>query len=128
MYKQDDVLTVTSVHYIIYAIYLNTDIPPSALNVNITCSSAINVTTRSYDIIVVFNIDATFSPSEVAAIESIRTTSVEVDGSGNVVPSTITREEFPFEGVESGPGNITLIISDQQPLSDRQGFYSVQVL
>ena len=102
-----------------------TDIPPSALNVDITCSSAINVMTRSNDIIVVFNIDATFSPSEVAAIESIMTTVVKVEGNDNINASTFnsTRHETPFQGIERGPESVTLII----PLTDRQGFYSVQV-
>lgn len=103
------------------------EIPPSALNVNITCSSIVNTTTRSYDVIVLFYIDATFTRSTVAAIESIRTTIIEVNSDGNVIPSNIMRVTFPFGGIESGPGSVVFVISNKRPLSDSQSFYSIQV-
>ena len=85
------------------------------------------MTTRSYDISVVFFIDATFTLSRVSAIDSIRTTIVEVDGSGKAVLPNFRRESVTFQGIERGPGNVTLIFPNNRPLADRQGFYSVQV-
>jgi hypothetical protein len=104
-----------------------TEIPPTALNVNVTCSSFLNMTTRSYDTTVVFFIDATFTLSRVSAIDSIRTTIVEVDGSGNAVLTNFRRESDTFQGIERGPGNVTLVFLNLRPLADKQGFYSVQV-
>ena len=85
------------------------------------------MTTRSYDISVVFFIDATFTLSRVSAIDSIRTTIVEVDGSGNAVLPNFRRESIKFQGIERGPGNVTLVFPNNSPLADRQGFYSIQV-
>ena len=85
------------------------------------------MTTRSYDISVVFFIDATFTLSRVSAIDSIRTTIVEVDGSGNAVLPNFRRESITFQGIERGPGNVTLTFPNNRPLADSQGFYSVQV-
>ena len=82
---------------------------------------------RSYDIIVNFHIDATFSPLEVAAIDSIRATAIEVSRNGQAVPSNIKQTEFPFEGLERGPGSVELVIPNKMPLLDAQGFYSIQV-
>ena len=87
----------------------------------------LNMTTRSYDITVVFFIDATFTLSRVSAIDSIRTTIVEVDGSGKAVLPNFRRESVPFQGIERGPGSVTLVFPNNRPLADRQGFYSVQV-
>lgn len=101
--------------------------PPTAFNVHVTCSSTVNVTTRSYDITVIFFIDATFTASRVAAIESIRTTIVEVNSSGNAVLSNFRREEVPFQGIERGPGNVTMMFPNKRPLTNNQSFYSVQV-
>ena len=103
------------------------DLPPTALNVNVTCSSVVNMTTRSYDITVHFFIDATFTVSRVAAIESISTTIAEVGSSGIVVLSNFRREVFPFHGIEKGPGNVTLMFPNKMPLTNNQSFYSVQV-
>ena len=111
----------------IMSFFSTAEIPPTALNVNVTCSSVLSTTTRSYDISVVFFIDATFTLSRVSAIDSIRTTIVEVDGSGNAVLPNFRRESVPFQGIERGPGNVTLIFPNNRPLADRQGFYSVQV-
>lgn len=85
------------------------------------------MTTRSYDITVVFFIDATFTASRVSAIDSIRTTIVEVDGSGNAVLPNFRRKSFMFQGVERGPGSVTLVFPNKRPVTDRQSFYSVQV-
>ena len=85
------------------------------------------MTTRSYDITVVFFIDATFTASRVSAIDSIRTTIVEVDGSGNAVLPNFRRKSFMFQGVERGPGSVTLVFPNKRPVADRQSFYSVQV-
>ena len=75
-----------------------------------------------------FYIDATFTSERVAAIESIKTTIIEVDGNGNAVPSNIRRVIFPFsEGIERGPGSVALVIPNKTPLSDRQSFYSILV-
>ena len=83
--------------------------------------------TRSYDIVVNFHIDGTFSPSEVSAIESIRAIAIEIDENGQAVPSNIKRTLFPFLDLERGPGSLKLLIPDKQPLSNRQGLYSIQV-
>ena len=83
--------------------------------------------TRSYDITLLLHLDATFSPSEIASVTSIRTTVVEVDANGNAVPSNIKLSNFPLEGIERGPGSVYLTIPDKEPLSDTLGYYSVQV-
>ena len=108
-------------------IFCTTEIPPTAFNVKIACSSVVNMTTRSYDITVVFFIDATFTASRVAAIDSIRTTIVEVDGGGNAVLANLRRESVTFQGIERGPGSVTMVFPNKRPIADRQGFYSIQV-
>ena len=112
----------------LYARITFLEVPPSAFNVFMNCSSTINVTTRSYDISLIFHIDSTFSPTEVSAIESIRTTIIEVDQNGRAVPSNIGQSVFPFESdLEMGPGSVTIVIPNKKPLSDFQSYYSIQV-
>ena len=83
--------------------------------------------TRSYDITVLLHLDATFSPSEIANVTSIRITVIEVDRNGNAVPSNIKLSSFPLEGIERGPGSVSLTIPNKEPLSDTLSYYAVQV-
>ena len=93
----------------------------------LSCSSVVNRDTVSYDISVKIQLDGTFTPAVISAIDSLRLSSFERNEEGFPVPGTASSRRIALgANVTQGPVTIDTVLSDFPQVTEGHS-YSVFV-
>lgn len=99
---------------------------PSSVNIDFSCSSLVNEDKVNYDIIARIQLDKTFTPAVISAIDNLRITSFNVDEQGTPLPQDgivlVKSIELGDNNVTQGPVSFDSVLSNFPPLTGGNGY------